>query len=71
MTAPTRDPAWLGRVFWLLACGVLLWPLLVLSEFRIWTLFDAESLKPTLRFLGDFFPPKLLIRNSNNVNAMS
>jgi phosphonate transport system permease protein len=33
--------------------------MLVLSEFKIWTLFDAESLKPTLQFLGDFFPPKL------------
>ena len=28
-----RDPAWLGRVFWLLAACVLLWPLLVLTEF--------------------------------------
>ena len=54
-----RDPAWAGRVFWLLAAGVLLWPMLVLTEFKVWTLFEASNLKPTLRFLGDFFPPKI------------
>ena len=54
-----RDPAWVNRVLWIAACAVLLWPVLVLSEFKIWTLLDAESLKPTLKFLGDFFPPKL------------
>ena len=26
-----RDPAWTGRVFWLLASAALLWPLLVLA----------------------------------------
>ena len=54
-----RDPAWAGRVFWLLAAGVLLWPMLVLTEFKIWTLFESSNLKPTLKFLGDFFPPKI------------
>jgi phosphonate transport system permease protein len=54
-----RDPAWTGRVFWLLASLVLLWPLLVLTEFKVWTLFEASNLKPTLKFLGDFFPPKM------------
>ena len=54
-----RDPAWAGRVFWLLAAGVLLWPMLVLTEFKVWTLFEASNLKPTLKFLGDFFPPKI------------
>ena len=54
-----RDPAWAGRVFWLLAGLVLLWPLLVLTEFKPWTMLDAASLKPTLRFIGDFFPPKV------------
>lgn len=53
-----RDPAWSGRVFWMLAAAVLLWPMLVLTEFKPWTLFEAASLKPTLRFLGDFFPPR-------------
>ena len=57
--ASVRDPAFLRRVFWLALAAVLLWPMLVLSEFKIWTLFSAESLKPTLKFLADFFPPKL------------
>ena len=54
-----RDPAWIGRLFALLATGVVSWPLLVLAEFRPWTLLSPESLRPTLHFLGDFFPPKL------------
>lgn len=61
-TAPypaRQDPAWRARVFWALAGGLLLWPLLVLTEFKPWTMLDPASLKPTLQFLGDFFPPKL------------
>jgi len=54
-----RDPAWLGRVAWGLVALVLLWPLLVLSEFKPWVLLEPGSLKPTLHFLGDFFPPKV------------
>ncbi|MDB5947149.1 MAG: putative phosphonate transporter, permease protein [Ramlibacter sp.] len=54
-----RDPAWTGRVFWLLAAAVVLWPLLVLAEFKPWLLLTPESLKPTLRFLADFFPPRV------------
>ena len=57
--AARRDPAWIGRLFALLATGVVAWPLLVLAEFRPWTLLSPESLQPTLHFLGDFFPPKL------------
>jgi phosphonate transport system permease protein len=57
--AALRDPAWSGRVFWLLAAGVALWPLLVLAEFKPWLLLSPESLKPTLRFLSDFFPPRV------------
>ena len=56
---PKRDPAWVGRLFWLLAGAVLLWPALVLTEFKVWTLFEASNLKPTLKFLSDFFPPKI------------
>ena len=53
---PARhDPAWWGRVFWLLAGAVLLWPMLVLAEFKPWLLLSPESLRPTLRFLADFF----------------
>ncbi len=54
-----RDPAWTGRVFWLVACLVLLWPMLVLTEFKPWVLFEPGSLKPTLKFIADFFPPKM------------
>ncbi len=54
-----RDPAWTGRVFWLLAALVLLAPALVMTEFRPWTLFSPESVKATRGFVGDFFPPKL------------
>ena len=58
--APSRrDPAWRGRVFWALAAIVVLWPLLILSEFKPWILMEPGALKPTLHFLGDFFPPKL------------
>ena len=58
-SAARRDPAWIGRLFALLATGVVAWPLLVLAEFRPWTLLSPESLRPTLHFLADFFPPKL------------
>ena len=54
-----RDPAWTARVTWILAACVVLWPLLVLSEFTPWVLFSQDSLKPTLRFLADFVPPRL------------
>jgi phosphonate transport system permease protein len=54
-----RDPAWRGRVFWLIAALVILWPMLVIAEFQPWVLFEPSNLKPTLKFLGDFFPPKI------------
>lgn len=57
--ATRRDPAWIGRLFALLAVVVVAWPLLVLAEFKPWILLSPESLRPTLHFLGDFFPPKL------------
>ncbi len=56
---PSRDPAWLGRVFWIGAALVLLWPMLVAAEFRPWILFSAESRGPTLRFLSAFVPPAM------------
>ena len=57
-TAELRDPARLRR--WGLLCGmlVLLWPLLVLTEFRPWQLLDPHSLEVTGRFLADFVPPR-------------
>ncbi len=57
MAPPRRDPAWLGRVFWFGAGLVLLWPMLVATEFRPWVLFSAESRGPTWRFLSAFVPP--------------
>jgi phosphonate transport system permease protein len=58
-TARHTDPAWRGRVFWLLAALVVLWPALVLSEFKPWVMLEPGNLKPTLQFLADFVPPKL------------
>ena len=58
-TAPVRDPAWLGRLFWWSTALFLLWPLGVATEFRPWLLFEPQSMAVTARFLGDFFPPKL------------
>ena len=59
VSAVQRDPAWRGRVFWLLAAAVVLWPLMVLSEFRPWVLLAPDSLTPAFRFLADFVPPRL------------
>ncbi len=55
--APRRDPAWVARLFWLLAALVLLWPLFVATEFRPWTMFEARSLQVTGQFLAGFLPP--------------
>jgi phosphonate transport system permease protein len=52
-----RDPAWQGRVFWLVAVMLLLWPLLIITEFKPWLLWEPESRKVMGNFLSDFFPP--------------
>jgi len=57
--ARLRDPAWNRRVTLALLALVLLWPLLVASEFRPWYLFDAQSLSASGRFLRSFVPPAL------------
>lgn len=54
---PARDPAWSGRVFWAGAALVLLWPLLVATEFKPWVLVEPDNLKVSARFVGSFFPP--------------
>lgn len=59
ITPEQRDPAWSGRVFALLAFAVVLWPMLVWTEFKPWQLFEPASLKPTLRFIADFVPPRM------------
>ncbi len=55
---PPTDPAWRPRLGIALAALVLLWPLLVWTEFQPWELFDARSLKATAKFLRDFVPPR-------------
>jgi phosphonate transport system permease protein len=57
VTAPERDPAWLRRVFWAGAALVVLWPMLLATEFRPWLLFEPDSVKQTRQFVGSFFPP--------------
>jgi phosphonate transport system permease protein len=54
---PTRDPAWVPRVFWASLAAVLLWPLLVATEFKPWQLFAPDNWKPTRNFVASFFPP--------------
>jgi phosphonate transport system permease protein len=56
---PLRDPAWHGRLFWISAALLLLWPLGVATEFKLWRLFEADSLRVTMGFLAGFFPPAL------------
>jgi phosphonate transport system permease protein len=58
-TRPTHDPAWLGRVFWVSAGLVLLWPLMVATEFRPWIFLERDNLKVTGQFLRSFLPPAL------------
>ncbi len=55
--APTRDPAWAGRVFWCSLAIVLLWPLAVATEFRPWVLVEPDNLRISANFLASFFPP--------------
>jgi phosphonate transport system permease protein len=54
-----KDPAWRARVNWSLAALLVLLPMLVASEFKPWTLFDAQGMRATAQFLASFWPPKL------------
>ncbi len=54
-----RDPAWRTRLTWTLLSLLLLWPLLVATEFRPSQLADLTSLQATLRVLSEFLPPAL------------
>ena len=51
------DPAWRGRVTGIFVGLLILWPLLVWSEFTPWSLLDARSLAALGHFLAAFFPP--------------
>jgi phosphonate transport system permease protein len=55
--APLRDPAWLKRMFWIAAALVVLWPMLVMTEFKPWLLWHPDSRAVMGKFVGDFFPP--------------
>ena len=52
-----RDPLALRRTGATLIAVVLLWPLLVLAQFKPWALFDAGNLKVMAGFLAGFLPP--------------
>lgn len=56
LSTPERDPAWLGRVFWIGALLAVLWPLGVATEFRPWVLLEPRNLKVTGTFLASFWP---------------
>ncbi len=51
------DPAWHGRVTGSLLAVLVLWALLVASEFKPWALLDARSMAATGHFLRGFLPP--------------
>ena len=51
------DPAARGRGTAVVLAVVVLWPMLVLAEFKPWRLFDAGSLDVMAGFLSGFLPP--------------
>jgi len=52
-----RDPAWRGRVGLIVIAAALLWPMLVATEFKPWTLLDPDAARVTGRFVAGFVPP--------------
>jgi phosphonate transport system permease protein len=54
--APERDPAFVSRLFWLSLALVLLWPLVVATEFKLWVLWEPANRKVTADFLRSFLP---------------
>lgn len=55
--APPRDPARGRRAAGLLLAVAIAWPMLVLSDFRPWTMFEPRQWRVTRDFLGTFLPP--------------
>jgi phosphonate transport system permease protein len=51
------DPSWRGRITATLIVLLLMWPMLIASEFKPWILLDAQSLGATWHFLSGFIPP--------------
>ena len=56
-SSPHLDPAWRGRVRLTAIALALLWPTLVMSEFKPWILFDTRSLTYVGRYLSGFLTP--------------
>ncbi len=52
-----RDPQALPRATALLVGVAVLWPMLVLAEFKPWALFEAGNLRVMGDFLAGFLPP--------------
>jgi phosphonate transport system permease protein len=52
-----RDPAWPRRCALFALALVLLWPLLVTTEFAPWRMLEPRSLHASARFLASFVPP--------------
>lgn len=57
--AAPPDPTLRRRLVGALLFMVLLWPMLVFSEFKPWLLLDPQSLVATRRFLAQFLHPAL------------
>ena len=55
-SAPSRDPAWVGRVAWISLLVVLLWPLGVATEFKPWVLLEPDNLRVSGQFVASFWP---------------
>jgi len=53
---PARDPAWLPRLFWVTVALVLLWPLMVSTEFQPWVLVAPDNLRVSGQFIASFWP---------------
>jgi phosphonate transport system permease protein len=56
---PLRDPLARGRLGALIVALVVLWPMLVITDFHPLALFDGNSLKVMGGFLAGFLPPSL------------
>ncbi len=72
------DPQARRRLVGTLAALVIAWPVLVLSEFRPWALFDKDSMSVIGGFLAAFLPPetsaeflRLLLRATLETLAMA
>ena len=54
-----RDPTWRQRVSIALLLIVTIYPLLTVTQFKPWALFDSQSAEATWQFLASFIPPKI------------